>query len=64
MTRFPHAYWLKVLDYFKGDTRKAWVWFGTPNPHLGGHKPVDMIRKGRTQKLMAFIDAQLKGWSP
>ena len=64
MTKFPHAYWLRVLEYFKGDSRKAWVWFNEANPHLGGQKPIDMIRKGRASKLMAFIDAQLQGWHP
>jgi hypothetical protein len=64
MSPFPHAYWLKVLDFFRGDHRKAWVWFNEANSLLGGQKPIDMIRKGRSKKLMAFIDGQLQGWHP
>lgn len=59
----PHAYYTKVLDHFRGDNAKAWAWFNQWNPQLG-NVPIDMIKKGREKKLMAFIDSQLNGWFP
>ena len=54
----------KVLQYFNGDTTKTWTWFKTPNPALGMVSPLDMMRVGRTKKLLSFIDSRLKGYWP
>ena len=59
----PHAYYTKILDFFHGDHSKTWAWFNTWNPHVYD-VPMDMIKKGREKKLMAFIDSQLNGWHP
>jgi uncharacterized protein (DUF2384 family) len=52
----PQAYFNKVKTFFKGDAKKAWTWFNTPNPCLGSVSPRDMIKAGRENKLKKFID--------
>jgi uncharacterized protein (DUF2384 family) len=44
-----------VAEHFSGDKFKTALWFKTPNPMLGGINPRDMIRLGRSNKLIAFI---------
>lgn len=44
-----------VAEFFKGDTKKTVLWFALPNPSLGNITPRDMIRFGRTKRLMKFI---------
>ena len=44
-----------VNDYFHGNTRKIWHWFQYKNPALGGVSALDMIKSGRSKKLLAFI---------
>ncbi len=55
----PQSYFEKIRDYFEGDTQKTWTWFATPNPSLGGVSPMDMIKRGRVDKLKKFIDNAL-----
>ena len=43
-----------VADFFK-DVDKTILWFYTPNPLLGEQTPRDMIRIGRSRKLIKFI---------
>lgn len=43
-----------VADFFK-DVDKTILWFYTPNPLLGEQTPRDMIRIGRSKKLIKFI---------
>lgn len=43
-----------VADFFK-DADKTILWFYTPNPLLGEQTPRDMIRIGRSKKLIKFI---------
>lgn len=48
-----------LLGFFK-DQEKVYLWFNTKNPLLGGIKPLDMIRQGRSEKLLKFIQAMLR----
>ena len=43
-----------VADFFK-DADKTMLWFNTPNPLLGEQTPRNMIRIGRSKKLIKFI---------
>ena len=43
-----------VADFFK-DVHKTMLWFHTPNPLLGEQTPRDIIRIGRSKKLIKFI---------
>lgn len=53
----------KVKTYFHDDVEKTMAWFNAPNSSLGGVKPLDMIHKGRIEKLNKFINARLSGYS-
>ena len=44
-----------VAEYFEGDPVKTALWFHTPNPMLGDITPKDMVRLGRSKKLIRFI---------
>lgn len=44
-----------VAQHFEGDLKKTSLWFTMPNPMLGNISPRDMIRFGRSQKLVKFI---------
>jgi uncharacterized protein (DUF2384 family) len=53
----------KIADLVRGffkDEEKTKLWFHTENPMLGGIKPIDMIRQGRSEKLLKFVQAMLK----
>ena len=43
-----------VAGFFKNQD-KTILWFNTPNPLLGEQTPKDMIRIGRSKKLVKFI---------
>ena len=43
-----------VAGFFKNED-KTMLWFNTPNPLLGEQTPKDMIRIGRSRKLIKFI---------
>jgi uncharacterized protein (DUF2384 family) len=47
-----------VGNYFQ-DEAKTMLWFQIPNPQLGGYSPRDLIRLGRFNKLMKFIQTAL-----
>lgn len=47
-----------VANFFK-DEDKTVLWFQTKNPMLGGLSPRDMIRIGRFNKLLKFIQTAL-----
>lgn len=53
-----------VAEYFKGDLEKTTLWFQINNPQLGNISPRDMIRIGRYQKLIKFIQNALAGETP
>lgn len=44
-----------VAQFFEGDAIKTALWFQTANPILGDIPPRDMIRFGRSQKMLKFI---------
>lgn len=44
-----------VGEFFDGNKVKTATWLKMPNPMLGGISPRDMIRLGRSDKLMNFI---------
>ncbi len=44
-----------VAEFFSGDAKKTVLWFTLPNPSLGNIAPRDMIRFGRSKRLMKFI---------
>lgn len=52
-----HRLLSKVRDHMKGDEEKTILWFTTSNPLLGGVQPIEMILRGRAEKLEKFIDA-------
>jgi hypothetical protein len=52
------VYFDKVKSFFNGDVDKTWDWFKTYNPRLCC-SPLDMIKMGRVEKLMKFIDSRL-----
>jgi len=49
-----------VAEHFQ-DTKKAILWFHTPNPMLGSISPREMIITGRFKKLLKFIQIALSG---
>lgn len=50
-----------VLGFFNGDEHKTRLWFETPNPLLGGEiTPNTMIRVGREERLLSFIQTSLQ----
>lgn len=53
-----------VAEYFKGDAKKTALWFQVKNPTLGNLSPRDMIRYGRYQKLLKYIQNALAGNTP
>lgn len=49
-----------VAHYFNGDAEKTRLWFETPNPNLGGVKPIDTPR----DRLLKFITEQTSSQPP
>jgi Protein of unknown function (DUF2384) len=43
-----------VLQFFE-DESKARLWLRTPNPMLGNRSPCDLMRLGRSEKLLRFV---------
>jgi hypothetical protein len=48
-----------LLGFFKNDEEKVRAWYKTENPMLGGTAPIDMIRQGRSEKLLKFIKTSI-----
>lgn len=46
-----------IMEFFKQDIVKTCTWFMTANPLLGNIAPVVMLRMGRTEKLLKFIQS-------
>ena len=46
--------------YGKAGDDRAELWLEMPNPLLGGLRPIDMIKQGRTAKLKKFIETCLR----
>ena len=53
-----------LVNTFFRDDKKTTQWLNTSNPLLGGQEPIEMIFKGRTEKLVDFINNQLEGNLP
>ena len=49
-----------VAGFFDGDVKKTVLWFTLPNPSLGNIAPRDMIRFGRSKRLMKFVVTALE----
>ena len=49
--------WDLVSAVFKDDPTKREWWFRAVNPHLGNTTPIELILRGREQKLLEFIKA-------
>lgn len=49
-----------VAHYFNGDADKTEAWFETPNPNLGGVKPIDTPQ----DRLLKFITEQTSSQPP
>ncbi len=47
-----------VSDFFEGNNDKTFTWFTTIHPSFG-QTPIDMIRKGRHDKLLKHVLAGL-----
>ena len=50
---------LNLVANFFNDEHKTMLWFQLPNPLLGNMSPRDMIRVGRFNKLLKFIQTAL-----
>jgi len=48
-----------VMGFFK-DEEKTRLWFHTENPMLGGIRPIDLIKLGRSEKLLKFVQTAIK----
>jgi hypothetical protein len=48
-----------VLEFFDGDKKKSALWWSLKNPLLGGISPKDMVRLGRSKRLLEWIKIQL-----
>ena len=44
-----------VLNFFKGDQARAYLWWTTRNPGLGGASPFAMMAANRADKVFKFI---------
>lgn len=53
-----------ILNFMKGDQKKATVWFYFPNPLLGGDSPLHLILTNRVEKLLGFIKNNIEGNFP
>ena len=48
-----------VLEFFEYDHDKVRLWMLTKNPALGGVEPMLMIARGRSEKLIKWINNSL-----
>lgn len=51
---------MKLLKFFDHDYDKAIAWLQTKNPGLGGISPLEMIGRGRLEKLINFVESPLE----
>jgi hypothetical protein len=49
-----------VAGFFSGDQAKTALWFRTANPLLGHLCPNDLVRMGRAERLLRFVEGQLE----
>lgn len=55
----PQEYFNKVRKHFNGDDKKTWEWFKCIHPHFGMLSPLNMIKLGRENKVIQFIDKEM-----
>lgn len=53
-----------INEFFKGNKDKALTWWNTSNPLLGDITPVDMVKMGRSLKLLKIIKELIAGNLP
>lgn len=49
-----------VSNFFNGDDTLTARWLTLPNPHFGGATPVNLFRRGRGHKVLAWIKSTLE----
>lgn len=49
-----------VSQFFNGDDQKTAFWFTTDNPNLGNSAPIDMFKRERGHKVLAWIKSALE----
>ena len=49
-----------VSEFFQGSDVKTAIWFTTENPHLGGVTPIELFKRWRGHKVLAWIKASLE----
>jgi len=55
---------INLVGSFFNDYEKTMAWFQTPNYHLGNIPPASMIKAGRYNRLVSFIQSSLEGNLP
>jgi hypothetical protein len=48
--------------YFKYNNKKVIAWLNADNLHLGGVNPITLIARGRSHKVLAFVESSLAGY--
>lgn len=48
---------IELHIFFDSDMKKCVQWLETENPNLGGTKPIELIKRGKTKKLYQFVKA-------
>ena len=56
----PQEYFNKVKNHFRGDDTKAWEWFNSQHPQFGMLTPLNMIKLKREQKVITYIDKNMR----
>lgn len=50
-----------IVEFFKGDEKKARRWWRTPNPLLGGVSPLSLAAI-RPERVIRFIESAREDW--
>ena len=58
MNNWP-AIIILLTTFFKNDESKVAMWLDSKNPLLGLQRPIEMIKIGRSKKLLKFMEVQL-----
>jgi len=48
-----------LMGHFGNDESKVALWLDVENPMLGNQRPIEMIKIGRAQKLLDFIETSI-----
>lgn len=56
----PQDYFDKVKKFYKGDEKKTWDWFTHLHPRFGMLTPLNMIKLGKQQRVMNFINQEME----